>query len=504
MRPLIFILVTLFPITNIVVAQTSYFNNRISFSSSYEGASNIFLFDSVAVLYSTVNTSSLDRIGTCGVNINYGNVSNKKVHTWDNNFYIIPGAGGMVQIDGKSIVGASTVWIDGVYPQVFFQKYDYASDSLSIKLITTDTNYYKGATSIKKCRENGYIIAGFTDSLDPGLANGMAIRIDSLGNRLWTKSIGNNTHQEPFYAVDTTLDGGFILAGYKILNPWTMWAYVVNVDSLGTIKWQRTYSNIGANNILTLRNGGYLITSGYADSILGSGYYFSKTNLIRIDNNGNVLWSKKYKNATAEHEAKNTIQLSNGDFVTCGSIGHYNDPPVGGTSWGMYGFILKTDSSGNEIFHQTYEATTYQGAFNYLMDIKQTPDGGFIATGFIQGDGSQDIWVLKIDSMGCETSNCILTSDENIPESKPASLSMSCYPNPFNSEITINYSLSTGETGILKIYEAGSGKEIFNKHLNSNEGTLVISDLNISAGIYFCTIITNKGKTLNQKLVKLD
>ncbi|HRH37841.1 MAG TPA: T9SS type A sorting domain-containing protein [Flavobacteriales bacterium] len=45
-----------------------------------------------------------------------------------------------------------------------------------------------------------------------------------------------------------------------------------------------------------------------------------------------------------------------------------------------------------------------------LRDVQPTPDGGFIAVGmaFNQAPYSQDVWVIKTDSMGCIEPGCNL------------------------------------------------------------------------------------------------
>ncbi|HMR29297.1 MAG TPA: hypothetical protein PKE21_17605, partial [Flavobacteriales bacterium] len=41
-------------------------------------------------------------------------------------------------------------------------------------------------------------------------------RFDGAGDTLWTRRLGDAQRAESCYSIDTTLDGGFILAGYKV------------------------------------------------------------------------------------------------------------------------------------------------------------------------------------------------------------------------------------------------------------------------------------------------
>ena len=57
-----------------------------------------------------------------------------------------------------------------------------------------------------------------------------------------------------------------------------------------------------------------------------------------------------------------------------------------------------------------YQDSTVSNGRGILRDVQPTPDGGFIAVGmaFSGGGYSQDVWVIKTDSMGCLEPGCHL------------------------------------------------------------------------------------------------
>ena len=66
--------------------------------------------------------------------------------------------------------------------------------------------------SIQETEDGGYIIAGETDSYGAGRSDIYLVRIDSLGNIVWTKTIGG-VLSEVAWAIQKTSDGGYIIAG---------------------------------------------------------------------------------------------------------------------------------------------------------------------------------------------------------------------------------------------------------------------------------------------------
>ena len=76
---------------------------------------------------------------------------------------------------------------------------------------------------ISVCSDGGYIIAGSTASTDGdvtsnnGITDYWLIKIDSLGNIQWQKTMGGTLDDEAM-AVEQTIDGGFIVTGFTQSN----------------------------------------------------------------------------------------------------------------------------------------------------------------------------------------------------------------------------------------------------------------------------------------------
>ena len=80
------------------------------------------------------------------------------------------------------------------------------------------TKFYGGlgwdaGYTVRETVDRGYIIAGYTYSTGAGGADVYLIRTDSLGNSLWTKTVGGSTHDRG-HDINFTSDGGYIITGF--------------------------------------------------------------------------------------------------------------------------------------------------------------------------------------------------------------------------------------------------------------------------------------------------
>ncbi|MDB5284597.1 MAG: domain containing protein [Bacteroidota bacterium] len=111
--------------------------------------------------------------------------------------------------------------------------------------------------SLKQLKDHGFILAGTTQSpvsgevtqAPHGLNDYWAVRIDSVGNKLWDKRYGGNANQDDFGYVKVTLDGGFLFSGTAYGNAsldksennlGNEQSWIIKTDSLGNRTWDKT------------------------------------------------------------------------------------------------------------------------------------------------------------------------------------------------------------------------------------------------------------------------
>ncbi len=114
----------------------------------------------------------------------------------------------------------------------------------------------------------GYIIPGYTYSTGAGNADAWILKIDTLGNTIWTKSYGgiNYDHSR---SIKLLSDGEFIVAGYTYsygAGGDDIW--LLRIDSLGDTLETRTFGGAGGDGayFMVENNDGTFTLIGWTDS----------------------------------------------------------------------------------------------------------------------------------------------------------------------------------------------------------------------------------------------
>lgn len=163
------------------------------------------------------------------------------------------------------------------------------------KKFTPDLRQYGRA--IFNTSDNGFLIQG---TIDVNMRNLYLIRTDSLGDTLWTNTIGNDTTQFFAYDLIQLSDGNFLHCGdFQIsqLNP-SMDSYIQKIDSLGNVIWFNVFgwpTSLGgskdhAQRVKTLADGSIIVAGTSKDLYLGLGNVLNLNTwnsfLAKIDSNG--------------------------------------------------------------------------------------------------------------------------------------------------------------------------------------------------------------------------
>jgi PKD repeat protein len=93
---------------------------------------------------------------------------------------------------------------------VYLIKIDSLGDTMWTR--TYGGNNVDWGASVQQTTDGGYIVAGYTESFGAGSDDVYLVKTDSLGDTLWTRSCGGSGH-EMGSSVQQTRDGGYIAAG---------------------------------------------------------------------------------------------------------------------------------------------------------------------------------------------------------------------------------------------------------------------------------------------------
>ena len=265
---------------------------------------------------------------------------------------------------------------------------------------------YEAGTTVFQTSDGGLIISGVTNSFGAGGMDVYLIKVDQGGNKLWSKTFGGLLDE--MATAQQMADGSYILVG-NIVDPDDFVAdpgaagygglegrsniYLAKLDADGDELWSHAYG--GENNVLVtagvqMPDGGFLI--------LATIMYFPDSGddvlLLRVDENGNEVWSRTWEEGTGT--AYDLIYTSDANYLIAGSYA-----PLGDMADLKEDFLfIKVDPDGNEIWTSIFGDPDM---IDYGVVLAETEDGGYITVGERTRDRytwEADLSLVKIDENG--------------------------------------------------------------------------------------------------------
>lgn len=271
------------------------------------------------------------------------------------------------------------------------------------------------ALSIQNTADEGYIIAGYSESNDGDVTgnNGYydywIVKIDGSGTIQWQKSLGGSYGD---YASDIqqTTDGGYIIAGSSASddgdvseNHGEMDYWIVKLDENGSIQWEKSLPGRGyddeAHSIQQTTDGGYIV-AGNSES--NDGNYDWDYWIVKLDENGSILW-QKFIGGSGNDNALSVQETTDGGYIIAG-YSNSNDGDVTENHGDDDYWIVKLDDIGAIQWQKSFGGSGRDVAWS----IRQTTDGGYIVAGesrsndgdVVGNHGYADFWILKLDDIG--------------------------------------------------------------------------------------------------------
>ncbi|MFH0954782.1 MAG: S8 family serine peptidase [Candidatus Micrarchaeota archaeon] len=205
----------------------------------------------------------------------------------------------------------------------------------------TDTNNHTFALRLSrsgdnegtqiKATPNGYIISGDTTQ---NMVDAWLVKINLQGVFQWEKTFGTTSMSEIAYSVDTTTDGGYVLAAVFGLGGGQGAAWLIKTDSTGNQQWQKTFGTSGDNRAYFVQqtpDNGYILTGQKSGN--GTDLWLIKTNSL-----GNMDWNKNYGGSYTDYGMSVQNTNDNGYIIASQKSITSNNTDF---------WILKTDEQGN-------------------------------------------------------------------------------------------------------------------------------------------------------------
>ena len=458
-------------------------------------ANNNYIIQAYSAFYS--NSLSLTAILFIELD-SIGNII-KKVSIKSDTIICVSGFGSFIHThdSGYCFVGNLHTTINKYH---YFIKLNNNLDTLWTSKIQQTDSLDEGNYQLCETFDKGFIMVGEKD-ISSTITNVLIIKIDSLGNQLWKKTIVTGDISAG-YQIKETPDKGLLICGYKTppySNIYTGGPFILKTDSSGNLKWSsfpnsQNYNGLGA--IAITPEGNYMFAYGYGISLEYSNstdYYYSKINVLTYDANGGVIWNRFYDNVRLNQNIYKVEMLPNGDYFI---LGNYYVADTNTYQSEDVALLMKIDSKGDSLWTQCYGyAVGPFGDSNELFDGVATNDGGFISCGLEIAYPivpQQMMWVVKTDSNGYAPGMNTIGINEinkgNIGDVK-------VYPNPAKDNITIETNSNTEQRlEILNLF----GQTVYTIYINKK------ATINTSAfanGIYILKLSSDK-ETIVRKFVK--
>ena len=271
--------------------------------------------------------------------------------------------------------------------EIYLVKIDSLGNMLWSRSLSGAEGIDKG-NAIRFTEDGNLIVAGITTGAGGGRKDAVLIKLNLDGNVLWSKTYGEE-RDDYFFDVKTTLDGGFIAVGEtNSFGAQSSDIFIVKTDKDGNVRWSKI---LGGHNV----EYGYSVEETFDGFVVASetnsyGAGGWDVSLVKLDKKGNKQWYKTYGGDKDDYG----YCISNTDddgIVMVGST----------VSFGMGQrdmYIFKLDKKGNKVIAKTLGELGYDQAHGVI----QTEDKGFLITGFTnsysQQQNVEDMLVLRLAS----------------------------------------------------------------------------------------------------------
>jgi len=348
--------------------------------------------------------------------------------------------------------------------------------------------------------DDGFIAVGAKSLSAISSVQAFITALDQQGNTLWEKTYGGGG-KDFLHSVAQVQASGYVAVG-ESTSPIDghVKAYLIRFDNNGDTLWTKKYSSgsfdIGYS-VHQSADYGFVIAGSSADSTSSTGLDAS---LIKTDSSGNKMWQKKY-GSNSDDFAYHAIKAHNEGIVLTGMTYSQNN--------GNFDFsIQKTDDQGNIKWSKTFGDQNWQSG----RAASITRDGGYVFAGYTKQEGFNgsfyetyiDIYVIKTDSLGntsALTDTCLLLPNTiSIKEtSENKKIAIEVFPNPTKNEATFALSNTAMDADLHFLLFNSTGKKVADKKI---EGPIFsFTRTGEAPGVYYYRIIAERKAILTGKLV---
>lgn len=288
---------------------------------------------------------------------------------------------------------------------------------------------------VVKTNDGGMIVVGHTKSNDGDIVKVndnidiWLIKIDSQGNKEWSKTIGGSKNDYGTGIIATN-DGNFIISGYSESSDGDVPGnfglhdfFVAKIDGSGGIIWSKNYGFTGhdhAHKIIQTRDGGYFVVGfseysgiegsggttnngegheiGHKGVQHGSGEYIG----VKINAQGDFQWYR-YFGGTQNDRVNDVVEANDGGLVMVG-YSESNDFDITDNKGSYDYWVIKLHENGALHWKHNYGGSGIDQAYS----ITKTANNSYLIVGRTNSEdqdvtnplGNFDAWVIHVSDHG--------------------------------------------------------------------------------------------------------
>jgi len=371
------------------------------------------------------------------------------------------------------------------------------------KIGGTELDFFYSATFTT---DSAFVAVGETKSFGNGASDVYVVKVDSVGDVVWTKTFGE-TGEDIARKIIPTIDSQLLIVGQKSSTVSTD-SYVLKLNNDGDTTWTGVYGGAlfdAANGVVETSDSGFAVIGSTAS--FGPGPKDLDVYIYKLDKNGVQEWDTIHgniinnSNDSTDDVGNDIIQLSDDRFVFIGSTKSFG---FGGTTFDLY--AVRTDTVGLWLSGPTFGGTENDEGQSVLL----LPDGSFVFAGTTKsfGSGFNDILVVKRPNVFTPTTTIHTIHTDSLPfttslpagTTSPNTYQLKVYPNPASDIVT--FSLIGGEvSGNHELTVHNSlGQQIASTSINNKKFVLDTTSWG-AKGLYHYRITQNGKVAITGKLI---
>lgn len=308
--------------------------------------------------------------------------------------------------DDGGYVTAGFASTENYYRQGYVRK--FGTGAFEKAYGSTDLNEKEEFYDIIQTADGGYAVAGASSGFGADSDfDFWIVKLDSSGNVTWNGLFPGDGGDEKAVSIHETSTGDLLVAGWTMafnggngykdcrvmkLSP-SGADYAISFDKLYKAVGKTTGDDV-CNSIIETSDNYYLVAGQTNNNGAPNAW------LMKLNSDGTIVWQKDYAYTEAEnfHRAK---ELSDGNYLAVGYTGTSDYSVLKG--WG----VKINPLDGSILWEKAYDL----GTLDFLSTFEELSDGSLAFVGMRMFSSQWDILHITTDSSGAMSDQCTIDSD---------------------------------------------------------------------------------------------